>query len=174
MIFLLLSGRSEDYGASVDRLRRVAVMLALGEQPVEELPTIAAESLEDGLDTPGLRELAGLSRRDHPADIRALFAQAMEELGSPVPDTEEAWRQRMLWAARAMVAGTLRPYNASNEIYWCACHLERTDTVTGLVDQFTGLWSTWEDWPDERAAIERDMLQAAAELLHRYGSQPPK
>ncbi|MFD7966033.1 hypothetical protein ACFV5J_35145 [Streptomyces zaomyceticus] len=157
----------------MDHLRRAALKLALGEQPTEDLPMIAAQALADGLESPALVELAGLSRRDPPADIRDLFGQTMAELGFPVPGVEEAWRERMLEAAGGMLTGSLTRYEASSEIYWCACHLERTDASTKLVDLFVGLWSSWEDWPDQRASIERDMQLAAADLLLSHGKQVP-
>ncbi|MER5203807.1 hypothetical protein [Streptomyces sp. NPDC002825] len=158
----------------MDRLRRAALKLALGEQPTEDLPMIAAQALADGLESPAPVELAGLSRRDPPADIRDLFAQAMAELEFPVPGVEEAWRERMLEAAEGMLTGSLTHYEASNEIYWCACHPERTDASTKLVDLFVGLWSSCEDWPDKRASIERDMQLAAADLLRGHGKPVPE
>ncbi|MEU4272245.1 hypothetical protein [Streptomyces sp. NPDC026092] len=157
----------------MDRLRRAALKQALGEQPTEDLPMLAALTLADGVDTPALVELAGLSRRDPPAGIRDLFEQTFAELGLPLPEAEEAWRERMLDAAKGMLSGSLSPYEASNEIYWCACHLERTETTTELVAQFVGLWSTWEDHPNKRGSIEHSMRQAAANLLHSHGSQTP-
>ncbi|SEC49533.1 hypothetical protein [Streptomyces sp. TLI_105] len=158
----------------MDHLRRAALKLALGEQPTEDLPVIAAQALAGGLESPALVELAGLSRRDPPADIRDLFVQTMAELGFPVPGVEEAWRERMLGAAEDMLTGSLTHYEAGHEIYWCACHLERTDASTKLVGLFVGLWSSWEDWPDERASIERDMRLAAADLLRSHGKQVPE
>ncbi|MFB7739328.1 hypothetical protein ACFC08_34220 [Streptomyces sp. NPDC056112] len=158
----------------MDRLGRAAVNMALGEQVTEDLPMIAALAVADGLDSPALVELAGLSRRDPPADIRDLFVQAMAELGRPVPGVSDAWWERMFDAARGMLSGSLTHYEASNEIYWCACHLERTDAAIELVDLFCGLWSNWEDWPDERAAIEQDMRLAAADLLRSHGEQAPE
>ncbi|MFE5614954.1 hypothetical protein [Streptomyces sp. NPDC056524] len=158
----------------MDLLRRAAVKLALGEQPTEDLPMIAALAVADGLDSQSLIELAGLSRRDPPADIRDLFMQTMAELGLSVPGVEEAWRERMLEAAEGMLSGSLTHYEASSEIYWCACHLDRTDTANELVNLFMGLWSNWEDWPDGRASIERDMRVAAADLLHSQGKPLPE
>ncbi|MEV6702326.1 hypothetical protein AB0M68_35175 [Streptomyces sp. NPDC051453] len=155
----------------MDRLRRAAMKQALGEQPTEDLPMMAALALADGLESPSLVELAGLSRRDPPADIRDLFAQALAELGHPLPGVEEAWRERMLDAAQAMLSGSLSHYEASEEIYWCACHLDGTAMSTDLVLLFMGLWSNWEDWPDERPIIEQDMRVVAADLLRSHGEQ---
>ncbi|MFD8571180.1 hypothetical protein [Streptomyces sp. NPDC057694] len=157
----------------MDRLSRAAMKLALGEQPSEDLPMIAALALADGLESPALIDLAGLSRRDPAADIRDLFAQALAELGRPLPGAEEAWRERMLDTARALLSGSLPPYEACDEIYWCACHLERPGSASELVVGFLGLWSSWEDRPDRRPAIERDMRAAAADLLRSHGEQVP-
>ncbi|MEU6277209.1 hypothetical protein ABZ871_33150 [Streptomyces populi] len=148
--------------------------LALGEQPTEDLPMIAALALAEGLESPALVELAGLSRRDPPADVRDLFVQAMAELERPLPGVEEAWHERMLDAARGMLSGSLTPFEAGNEIYWCACHLDRTDRATELVLLFMALWSNWEDWPEQRAAVEKDMRAAAADLLRSHGEQVPE
>jgi hypothetical protein len=46
-------------------LRDVAVRVLVGVVGTEELPMIAARALAEGQDSPSLRELAGLSRRDH-------------------------------------------------------------------------------------------------------------
>ncbi|MFJ7075494.1 hypothetical protein [Streptomyces sp. NPDC098781] len=168
MVTVLTSGLASSL---MDRLRRAAMKLALGEQPPEDLPMIAALALADGLESPALVELAGLSRRDPPADIRDLFTEALAELGLPMPRVEEAWIDRMLDAARAMLSGSLSPYEASDEIYWCLCHLDRTDRVTEPMLLFAGLWSNWEDWPDGRPTIEQNMREAAADLLRSHGEQ---
>ncbi|PKT70947.1 hypothetical protein CW362_22005 [Streptomyces populi] len=80
----------------------------------------------------------------------------------------------MLDAAQGMLNGSLTHFEAGNEIYWCACHLERTGKATELVLLFMGFWSNWEDRPDERAAIEKDMRVAAADLLRSHGEQVPE
>src|SRR5947208_2941247 len=94
------------YGPGVEILRRTAVKLALGDQPVEELPMVAAETLARGLDSLALRTLAGQSRHDSSVE---LFHQAMDELGSSVSAVEEAWLRRMLWAAEAIVKEKQHP-----------------------------------------------------------------
>ncbi len=59
---------------------------------VEDLPMVAADLLAAGHDSPSLRDLAGRSRHEHPADIRELFGHTMEELGIQIPDYETAER----------------------------------------------------------------------------------
>ncbi|MDH6143276.1 hypothetical protein P3T35_005310 [Kitasatospora sp. GP30] len=149
----------------MDRLRRAAVRLALANQPSEELPMLAAEALAAGVDSPALRELAGLSRSDASQD---LFIQAMTELGHPIPGRQDAWRRLMLWEAEALLEGTRQPYQAGHEIYWCACHLERSPHIESVIVEFLGLWSTWEDHPIDREATERAMREAAARLLAHH------
>ncbi|MGI5248254.1 hypothetical protein [Actinacidiphila glaucinigra] len=64
-----------------DRSRSSAWQHVAGVAPLEELPMMAAHALADGDDSPALRELAGLSRRDDPAEIRELYDRALSELG---------------------------------------------------------------------------------------------
>jgi hypothetical protein len=155
-------GASASTLAGMERLRAAAARLALGEQPAEDLPMIAAEALARGVDGPLLRELAGLSRTDPSAE---LFAAAMAELGSPVPGAEDAWRYRMRAEAEAVVAGTVHPARGAHEVYWCAAHLPRTDDTSAVLAQFLGLWDSWEERPDIRPAVEAAIRAAAAALL---------
>lgn len=51
----------------------------------EDLPMLAAHLLAAGQDSPSLRDLAGRSRREPPAEIRQLFGHIMEELAIRIP-----------------------------------------------------------------------------------------
>lgn len=52
--------------------------------PPEELPGIAVAALVGGVDSPSLRQLAGMSRRDDPRELSERFAAALRELGIEV------------------------------------------------------------------------------------------
>ncbi|QLH22571.1 hypothetical protein [Streptomyces sp. Rer75] len=150
-------------------LRKTAVDLVLGEQSTHELPMLAAEALARGVDSPALRTLAGLSRADA---SRELFWQAMAELGFPRPDPETAWHHRMRWAAQSLLRGELSPYDASDQIYWCASHLERSPHATSVTDRFLGLQLAWEELQGQAPAVEDQMREAATALLRASPDAP--
>ena len=70
----------------------------------------AAHALARGLDSPALRELAGLSPD--------LFHQAMDELATPVPDENGARLYLIREAAATIVAGRGDPEDLALEIDW--------------------------------------------------------
>jgi hypothetical protein len=71
----------------------------------EDLPMYAAQALAMGMDTPTLRELAGLPRHAGPRDIRDTFEQALEELGIILPDHHLARRYALRRLATRFTAG---------------------------------------------------------------------
>ncbi|GAA2382631.1 hypothetical protein GCM10010420_00720 [Streptomyces glaucosporus] len=153
----------------MERLYEAAVRLALGEQPAEELPMVAAGALARGVDGPALRALAGLSRHDPSVE---LFREAMDELGAPVPAPREARLWRMRRTAEAAVAGRRGPRPASDEIYWSACRLDRSPFAVEVTDRFLGLCLAWDEHPAERPAVEEAMREAFRDLLRRLPPGP--
>ncbi|MFI6468569.1 hypothetical protein [Streptomyces sp. NPDC050538] len=71
----------------------------------EDLPMTAAQALAAGMDTPILRELAGVPRHADPRDIRDTFEQALEELGIDLPDHHLARRYALRRLATRFAAG---------------------------------------------------------------------
>ncbi|MFD3470642.1 hypothetical protein ACFWWM_30620 [Streptomyces sp. NPDC058682] len=71
----------------------------------EDLPMTAAQALAMGMDTPTLRELAGLPRHADPRDIRDTFEQTLEELGITLPDHHLARRYALRRLATRFTAG---------------------------------------------------------------------
>jgi hypothetical protein len=65
----------------------------------------AAQALAKGVDTPTLRELAGLPRHADPRDIRDTFEQALAELGIVWPDHHQAQRYALHRLATRFSAG---------------------------------------------------------------------
>ena len=68
---------------------------------------LAARMLAEGQDTPALRRAAGYSRRDDPRDIREEFGQALDELGTRLPDRSAAELAAGTSLARALLSGAL-------------------------------------------------------------------
>jgi hypothetical protein len=87
----------------------------------ERLPGAAIEALEDGYDTPSLRQLAGAEGRDYES-IRKLLLRAMSELGVAMPSLSEAgiWSARRI--ARDILDGHISPYDgAPTDLGWPLC-----------------------------------------------------
>ncbi len=142
----------------MDDLRRALVRMVVDQQRPEELPGLAARALAEGLDSPALRELAGLSRND-PRQARDLFAVAMEQLGVEAPASR--WDAARLWASE-IVDGTLAPYEGARLIWWhCWEELGRPDELT----PFVGLASECEDDPGRRRLYENYIVVEARRLV---------
>jgi hypothetical protein len=147
----------------VETLRFALARLTIGELGTEPLPDLAAEALARGIDSPSLRILAGTPRQDV-REARALFVEAMSELGVSLPSEAERRRALVMFWAKEMVQGTLSPYDASRLIWWEGWEeLGHPDDLT----VFVGLASEWEDHPQYRVQYERDMLREAQALLDR-------
>jgi hypothetical protein len=88
----------------VDSVELAVLRLAVGEQPSEELPAIATDALVRGLDSPTLRQAAGVSPRDvH--DAEDLFRAAVAELGIDLPHEQEALWRLVRYTAEQIASG---------------------------------------------------------------------
>ncbi|MCK8434949.1 hypothetical protein G3I77_18530 [Streptomyces sp. D2-8] len=67
--------------------------------------------------TEPLRDLAGRSQREHPAEIRQLFGSAMEKLGIQIPDFETAERCLLHHLAAELSAGAMSPKEAAARVW---------------------------------------------------------
>jgi hypothetical protein len=108
----------------------------------EDMPQIATELLERGVDTPSLRRLAGETNVSCSADVEELVAKMFRELGVPYPLSE---RQANLIVtrqiAREVIAGERDPKRAGNDIEiatwnWNA-DIEDLNTLFALNDEMT-------------------------------------
>jgi hypothetical protein len=84
---------------------------------VEDLPMVAAHLLAAGHDSPSLRDLAGRSRHEHPAETHQLFGHAMEELGFQIPDHETAERCLLHHMAAQLSADAMSPAEAAARVW---------------------------------------------------------
>ncbi|MFI1564943.1 hypothetical protein ACH4ZX_18140 [Streptomyces sp. NPDC020490] len=79
---------------------------------------IAAEALAAGLDTPTLRELAGLPRNADTRDVRDAFEQALAESGTGLPDRAPARRHALRRLAARLIDGELTPADLATDDRW--------------------------------------------------------
>lgn len=144
-------------------LREAAALLAMGLLPTELLPELAVDALLRGVDSPSLCILAGLGPRDV-RDARDAFECAMAELGiDPLSAGEARWflTYRKL---RGVVAGQVSPALAAR---WIWAHMIDEGEFEGDLRIFIGLASVIDDYPEGRAEIEVQIVEAAREFLER-------
>ncbi|KAB1990187.1 hypothetical protein [Streptomyces triticiradicis] len=143
----------------MDRLQHSAWRYVAEVLPPEELPMLAAHALVDGRDSPALRELAGLPRRGEEAEIRALYVQALKELGIPLPDEGTAGRCLLVSLAFGLERGELTPKGVAGR-------LSMTTADTREETRFLSVAAEYGEWtgPDELPVWERDLRTAARSL----------
>jgi hypothetical protein len=137
----------------------------------EDLPELAAQWLVAGYDSPALRELAGLTRRDA-MEASQLVPEVLAELGHPIvasdfPYEYLPWRGHWegIWWAVDQMDKTHSPYASAQYV------LEIFGDVPGLWepgrgDELMRLLRDWDENRDERRAIGdkiRDHLRSLRE-----------
>lgn len=152
----------------MEALRLTAARLALDEQPTEELPAVATDALLRGLDSPSLREAAGVSTSDV-REARDLFEAALAELGIEMPDEQGALWLLVCDTLQRVVEGSLQPLAGAQ---WIWGHAYWRTTLEGDLRVFVGLASEAEDHPAALAEVEVGIREAAAEVLHRGHLRP--
>ncbi|MEU8257284.1 hypothetical protein AB0C06_23795 [Micromonospora inaquosa] len=147
----------------MEQLRDLGIRMAMYEPVGDDLPMAAAHALTRGVDSPSLRELAGLSKGQSREAVD-LFRQAMDELGSPVPDKSAARLHLMRQAAANILAGKGDPEDLAHEIYWQACYSERPE-LRPVGDRFLELYAGWGATYNEAEEAAAAMKAAARSFL---------
>ncbi|MGY4909089.1 hypothetical protein [Micromonospora aurantiaca (nom. illeg.)] len=150
----------------MEHLRDLAVRLAMDEPVGDDLPMAAAHALTRGIDSPGLRELAGLSRGQSREAVD-LFRQAMGELGSPVPDERGARLHLMRQAAASIVAGEGDAEDLAHEIY-CQAVESRSPELRSVADRFLELYAGWGPAYDQTEKAIAASKAAAQSFLYDH------
>ncbi|MEU4715514.1 hypothetical protein AB0F73_17900 [Micromonospora purpureochromogenes] len=146
-------------------MRDVAVRVLAGDLASEERPMIAAQALAEGLDSPSLRELAGLSRGEY-REARELLDQVVDELGLPeLPDDDQAVWEVVVSYARRLVSGAIAPVEGAHAIAAYAGSLGFPEPLA----TFAFLADLWEDNAAERVQLEQDMVREAEAMLRAVG-----
>jgi hypothetical protein len=150
--------------------------------PSEELPRVAAEWLAEGLDSPSLRELAGVSSPQM-SDVGPLFESALSELHFSPPKKEEALRFLARHFARQIVDGVISPYEGARKIWWQVSN--EVEARDPLLLSFVGAASEIEDLPERTEQdgydrkkyaqeLEEMIVASARELLKEEPNQSPE
>lgn len=112
----------------MDELRELAWQYAASRMFPEDLPMAAAQALARGIDSPALRELAGLGRRSDTAEIHSLFERALNELEVPMPSPEQAARRDLHRIARDLVAGLRTPLEVARTCYFADAWMNQDES----------------------------------------------
>ena len=88
---------------------------ALNRLPSEQLPVVAYQWLEAGLDSPTLRILAG-ERDPIMSEVGPMFYDVLEELEFAIPTRGEAVALLASEVAQRIVNGTVSPYEGADQI----------------------------------------------------------
>jgi hypothetical protein len=143
----------------LQRLVRAAIYERLGYTVgSDQLIQMALDALMADLDTPALRQLAGLGRNEE-SDAHDLFAEVVHELGlaPTLPDhpTDARW-ELVRWWCQLIVDGHLPP-EEGGLLAWT----EGWDRLghPAALQPLVGWVSEWEDW-NEHYTVPRETYQA--------------
>jgi hypothetical protein len=170
--------------AAIARLRAAALNQAAGRHVgSDKLIQLGLDALLAGVDTPSLRMLAGLGRREEP-EARDLFNAVADELGlsTQIPDDEIA----VLWlltreAAADIVSGKVEPLMGA-EIIWkdFADPLDHPPALMPFISAIVAVDDSTQPqrrWPWRRhrharhlETINAAIIRAARDLL----AEPPQ
>jgi hypothetical protein len=152
-------------------LETAAALWVLRHLPTKDLPSVAVDALEIGIDSSALRILAG-ERDPDVGELERLFTRALEEAEIAIPSRSVAMMKVARCYAEMIVAGDLSAYRGASAIWWELCIEEDAPERLRV---FKGLASEYEDFEyrvkqDSQAGqilseIEAQILLEARSLL---------
>jgi hypothetical protein len=148
---------------------------ALGRLPSDQLPQVATDWLTEGLDSPSLRQLAGVGSPVM-SEVGPLFEKVLAELEIVAPKKEAALVLLGRHYAQQIIEGAIPPYKGARSIWWEVTNA--IDKPGQLLLTFVGAASELEDLPErtledghDRTTYARELeatiVASARELLHQ-------
>jgi hypothetical protein len=102
------------------KFRQGIISYVLDKAASDQLPAIAVRGLEEGLDTPSLRILAGMKASDYPSEIQHYFQRSIEELNIVLPDKRQAALEYALSIVQETLEGSKDVISGMKEIRYDA------------------------------------------------------
>ena len=135
----------------------------------EHMVEAATQALVDGLDSPSLRELAGVRVDDAPYEAPDLCARALEELGLTPADEHEARKALARSIARRIIDGEVDEFQDAGQLWrvfmTAARYPEFAGSLIGLEDEWEGGWGR------DRGELRREVRTVAREILDAWGDR---
>jgi hypothetical protein len=157
-----MNGRiSETNPTAVTEREMTLVHWALGRLSSDELPCIATEWLVAGLDSPALRELAGIVLPEV-SEVGPLFDKALIELGMVLPIKQEALMDLARYHCQRIVAKVVSPYEGARAMWREVSY--HVDCPNPMFPLFVGAASELEDLPERTFEDGSDRREYAREL----------
>jgi hypothetical protein len=149
-----------------------------GNLTTDQLPDIGVIGLQEGLDTPSIRILAGLSKNENPFQIEQYFRQSLKELKIELPDKRQAALELALAIVDEILEGKKDIIEGTSEIKYKAIdsydfHSENKQycydsigfhTAYGLYDTYDELSTADRPWEVEKTN-EQLMKEVKEQLL---------
>lgn len=149
----------------MDELLELAWEYAASRKFPEDLPMAAALALARGIDSPALRELAGLGRRSDTAELHSLFEHALDELEMPMPSPEQAARRDLHRLARDLVAGRRTPRDVARVRHFADAWMNQDES--DFVNYCCYFDDMIEHIPADRVPdAEAALMEAARAVVH--------
>ncbi len=131
-------------------------------EDARSLPAIAITALSEGIDSPSMRVLAGLTGNEDPGDAENLFKEALSEIGMLLPTKRDAMMFLAANISSQIVDGSIDPYDGAKEIWDLT--LRNHDIQISELDTFVYGASEWEERPEDRGLFIEGIIAAAESL----------
>ncbi len=141
---------------------RAVAFWCFGWLPSNELPAVAVNVLEHGIESPSLIRLASAETNGDP-DYHRIFEKALSELGCPRLSKQEAGRMIARHYAMKISNHELKPIEGARLIWRILLECPELTPDLGI---FAGRVTEYEDCPPNRDGIERMIRLEAEALLH--------
>ncbi len=146
-------------------LRVVFVQWQLGLLRSDELPAKAVAALEEGVDSPSLRILAGLSEPTG-SEAGPIVARIAEELGLRLPDSK---RDALLLAARSVaeriVSGEVPAYEGARRIWSLWSDADYPDELLTFVGEASQIDDYIAERPRDPGSYDKWIAEAEASIV---------
>ena len=143
-------------------LELAAALHSLHEILTDDLPLVATKALEEGLDSPSLRMLAGTTTSSG-FEIDELLTRTLSELGLRPMNPQRAQRVLARFRARQIVDGKVDPVVGAENVYRTYLPEYPDETI-----EFLRLSDEASYDPQNRREVELKIIEEARRYLHDY------